>query len=126
MQRLVFNKRRQKGYIGRFSSARWQIEANFFQFFAQLPAAVFALRSAQNAAKKRGIETLGRREAPLHLANGHLVLGRRREQREPAGHRAKGVRRGSVGERQHVVGGVAVARVMVMMMVVVVARQVVR
>jgi len=47
---------------------------------------------AQNSSEQRGVETLGRRETPLHLGDGDLVLGRRAEQRQTTGHRAEQVR----------------------------------
>lgn len=60
MKGLVLDQRRQQGHIGRFPSARGQIEADFFQLFAQLPAAVLAFGAAQHSAEQRGVQALGR------------------------------------------------------------------
>lgn len=73
---LVLDQGGQESNIGRLAPSGGQIETYFLKLLPQLPAAVFALGSAQNAAQKGRVETLRRREAPLNLANSHLVLGR--------------------------------------------------
>ena len=59
------------------------------ELLSQLFAAVLGLGASQHAAEQRGVEALGRIEAALDLAHGHLVLGRRAEQAESAGHFAE-------------------------------------
>ena len=54
---------------------------------------IFFFLPAKNSTKQRGVEAFGRREASLYFANRHFVLGGGREERQPAGHRAKHVRR---------------------------------
>lgn len=56
----------------------------------------------QDAAEQRGVQAFWRREASLHLADGHLVLGGGAEQTEAAGHRAEDVRREVVTVQQQV------------------------
>lgn len=51
-----------------------------------------ALRSslpAEDSSEERGVETLRGRESPLHLPDGHLVLGSGAEKREAARHGAE-------------------------------------
>lgn len=128
MKRLIFDERRQQRHIGRLPAARGQIEPDLFQLFAQLPSAVLALGATQHAAQQRRVQALGRRQTALNLANGHLVLGRRREQRQAARHRAERVGRGAARQRQHIGGARQAATrrrrmVMMMMMVSVVRRR---
>lgn len=120
VQGLVLDQRREQGHVGRLSPSGRQVQADLLELFAQLPAAVLALGAPQDAAQQRRVQALGRREAPLDLAHGHLVLRRRREQRQSAGHRAEGVGRASARQRQQV-GAREGARAGVLTVMVVVA-----
>lgn len=57
------------------------------------------LSPAQDSAQQRGVETLRRREASLHLADRHLVLGGWAEQWQAARHRTEDLR--WVGHHAH-------------------------
>lgn len=112
VQRLVLDQRGEQRDVGRFASTCGQIEPDLLELFAQFPAAVFALCAPQHAAQQRRVQTLGRRQSALHLAHGHLVLGSRRQQRQPPRHRAKGVRRRAASQAQQAsLAGVSVVRV---------------
>lgn len=54
------------------------------------------LSPAEDSAQQRSVEALGGRQAPLHLPDGHLVLGVGAEQREAAWNRAEDL--GGVGQ----------------------------
>lgn len=59
----------------------------------------FPLSPAEDSAQQGGVEALRGREAPLHLAHRHLVLGGGAEQREATRHRTEHL--GRVGHHAH-------------------------
>lgn len=68
-------------------------------YFSKSNPQPFLLLPAEDSAQQRGIEALGRREASLHLADRHLVLGGGAEEREATGHRTEDL--GRVGHHAH-------------------------
>lgn len=67
----------------------------------QEPGTYFLLSPAEDAAQQRSVEALGGSQAPLHLPNGHLVLGVGAEQREATRDRAEDLGRvGQSGEAE--------------------------
>ncbi len=55
---------------------------HFYSFFSSPP---------EDSSEQRRVETLGRREPPLHLRHRDFVLGRRAQEREAAGNGAEDV-----------------------------------
>ena len=91
---LALDKRREQRHGRGLAPTGGQVDADALELLAQHAAAVLGLGAAQYAAEQRRVQALGRREATLHLAHRHLVLGVGAEEREAARHMAEYVRCG--------------------------------